>query len=209
VVDPKPLQRRITGPPHILRFPVDPHPAAVGSVLVAELGGQYHLVSVSDNRPPDQPLVAERPVHVGGVQQGDAEVERAVDGGDRLPVVGRPVRLAHHHAAQAYGGDPQTLAAERALLHPAFLGDRPRVSPKRRGAKSPQSAAPLRGLPTSQVVTRGRASPSGHAGAVAARREHRHSCRPCHPRAISSGHERYVADSHGHFERAVMLGTCR
>jgi high-affinity Fe2+/Pb2+ permease len=30
-----------------------------------------------------------------------------------------------------------------------------------------------------------------------------------HPRAISSGHERYVADTHGLFERAVMLATCR
>jgi hypothetical protein len=31
----------------------------------------------------------------------------------------------------------------------------------------------------------------------------------CHPRAISSGHERYVADTHGHSEGAVMLATCR
>jgi hypothetical protein len=31
----------------------------------------------------------------------------------------------------------------------------------------------------------------------------------CHPRAISSGHKRYAADSYGHFERAVMLATCR
>jgi hypothetical protein len=55
----------------------------------------------------------------------------------------------------------------------------------------------------------GLASPSGRAGAVAATREHGRSCRPCHPRAISSGHERYLADIHGHIERAVMLGTCR
>ena len=54
---------------------------------------------------------------------------------------------------------------------------------------------------------RGRASPSGQLGAVAARWEHRRSRRPCHPRAISSGHERYVADSHGHSEEAVGLGA--
>ena len=29
------------------------------------------------------------------------------------------------------------------------------------------------------------------------------------PCAISSGHRRYLADSHGHLKRAVMLGTCR
>lgn len=30
----------------------------------------------------------------------------------------------------------------------------------------------------------------------------RGSCRPCHPRATISGHQRYVADSHGHFKAA-------
>jgi Na+/melibiose symporter-like transporter len=40
-----------------------------------------------------------------------------VDGRDRLLLVGRPVRLAHAHASQAKGGDPQALAAERPLLH--------------------------------------------------------------------------------------------
>jgi hypothetical protein len=45
-------------------------------------------------------------------------------------------------------------------------------------------------------------------GAVAATSEHHRSRRPCHPRAISSGHERYLADSHGHLERAGMLATC-
>jgi hypothetical protein len=103
VVDPESLQRRITGPPHILRFPIDADPAAIWPVLVAELGGQHHLVLVSGDRPPDQPLVGERPVHVGGVQQGDAELQRPLDGGDRLLLVGRPVRLGHHHAAQADG----------------------------------------------------------------------------------------------------------
>jgi hypothetical protein len=55
----------------------------------------------------------------------------------------------------------------------------------------------------------GRASPSGRAGAVAARCDHLHSCRPCHPRAISSGHQRYLTDGHGHFERAVGLDASR
>jgi hypothetical protein len=53
---------------------------------------------------------------------------------------------------------------------------------------------------------RGRASPSGRAGAVAAGCEHCRSRRLCHPRAISSGHERYVADTHGYLERAIGLG---
>jgi len=38
--------------------------------------------------------------------------------------------------------------------------------------------------------------------AAAARSEHRRSRRPCYPRAISSGHQRYPADNHGQFEEA-------
>jgi hypothetical protein len=35
-------------------------------------------------------------------------------------------------------------------------------------------------------------------GPSPSRADHRRTRRPCHPRAISSGHHRYVADSHGH-----------
>jgi hypothetical protein len=83
VVDAEPRQRSITGPPHMVWFPVDAHPAAIWPVLVAELGRHHYLVAVAGDRPPDQPLVGERPVHVGGVQQGDAELQRPLDGGDR------------------------------------------------------------------------------------------------------------------------------
>jgi hypothetical protein len=40
--------------------------------------------------------------------------------------------------------------------------------------------------------------PRAEVGAIAATCEHHRSRRPCHPRAISSGHERYPADNHGH-----------
>jgi hypothetical protein len=39
--------------------------------------------------------------------------------------------------------------------------------------------------------------------------EHCGSRRPCHPRAISSGHERYLADNHGHSERITELVAVR
>jgi hypothetical protein len=70
---------------------------------------------------------------------------------------------------------------------------------KRRGVRvsPPGCREPSGRLPTRRWSP-GRASPSGQVGAVAARRKHRRSCRPCHPRAISSGHQRCVADSYGH-----------
>ena len=47
----------------------------------------------------------------------DAELERAVDRGDRLVLVARAVELGHAHAAEAEGGDGRALEAQRACLH--------------------------------------------------------------------------------------------
>ena len=51
-------------------------------------------------------------VHVGGVEQRDAEFERAVERRLRLSVVAGSVGLAHAHAAQALRGDGEAEAAE-------------------------------------------------------------------------------------------------
>jgi hypothetical protein len=70
----------------------------------AELGGQLHLVAPVRDAPADQDLVVARAVDVGGVDERHAQVERAIDGGDRLIPVGGAVPLAHPHAAQPLGG---------------------------------------------------------------------------------------------------------
>jgi hypothetical protein len=62
-------------------------------------------------------------------------------------------------------------------------------------------------LPTRRWVTADGPDRLEERGAVAARWEPRRSHRPCHRRAISSGHERYVAVSHGHSEGTVNLGA--
>ena len=65
-------------------------------------------------RASEELFVRERPVHLGRVEERHAELERAVDRGDRLALVGRAVGLAHPHAAEAEGGDFEPLAAELA-----------------------------------------------------------------------------------------------
>ena len=62
----------------------------------------------SCDRAADEHLVVPGAVHVGGVEERDAELERAVDGRDRLVPVARAVALAHAHAAEALRGDGQT-----------------------------------------------------------------------------------------------------
>jgi hypothetical protein len=71
------------------------------------------------------------------------------------------------------------------------------------GSQSTEQAKQFFGMvyQASEALVTGRSSPSGRAGAGAARREPRRSRRPCHPRATSSGQQRYLADSHGHSER--------
>jgi hypothetical protein len=98
VVDAEPLQGGVAGLADVVRLPVDADPAAIWPALVAELGGQHHLLPAPGDRAAEQPLVGERPVHVGGVQEGHPDIQRPADGRDRLLVVGRPVGLAHAHA---------------------------------------------------------------------------------------------------------------
>jgi hypothetical protein len=51
------------------------------------------------------------------VEQRHAELERAVDRGDRLDVVAVPVELGHPHAAEALAGHLQALASKCCFLH--------------------------------------------------------------------------------------------
>ena len=105
VVDAEPLQRGVARGADVLRAAVDADPGAVGEPLVAELGGELDLVAAAGDRLADQLLVGERAVHVGGVEEGHAEVERAVDGGEAGRLVGAAVELRHAHAAEAERGD--------------------------------------------------------------------------------------------------------
>ena len=70
-----------------------------------------------------------------------------------------------------------------------------------------QLPRPLRALAHQAVVTEDRPRPLRELGTVTFGCEPRRSRRPCHPRAISSGHERYVADNHGHSEKAISQGA--
>jgi hypothetical protein len=82
VVDAETMQRVVAGPTDVLRRAVDPQAFAVRSALVAELRRELDVVSPVLDGLADQLLVGEGAVHVGRVEEGDAEVERAVDGLD-------------------------------------------------------------------------------------------------------------------------------
>ena len=105
VVDAEALQRRVAGLPHVLRSAGDAEELAVLAAHVAELRREHDLVAPARDGPTDEALVGEGAVHVRGVKESNAEVEGALDDGDRLGVVGRAVELAHAHAAESLLGD--------------------------------------------------------------------------------------------------------
>ena len=62
-----------------------PDRSAPSSMLEAELGGDDDLVAPALERPAQQLLVGEGAVHLGRVEEGHAQLDGAVDGGDATP----------------------------------------------------------------------------------------------------------------------------
>src|SRR4051794_24525989 len=111
------LERRLARLAHVAGVAADAEELAVLAAHVAELrGDQRALPAPLAQRAADEPLVGERAVHVGGVEQCRPELERAVDGAHRLALVGRPVELRHPHAAEAERSRLEALAADPALV---------------------------------------------------------------------------------------------
>ena len=70
---------------------------------------------------PDEELVVPGRVVVAGVEQRDPGVERSLDGGDRLRLVGGAVEVGHAHTAEPERGDGEAACAEGARVHGILL----------------------------------------------------------------------------------------
>ena len=87
---------------HVLGAPVDPTLLGLRGVAHdPELGGDDHGLAAIADGAPDELLVGEGAIDVGRVEERHTEVDRPVDGGDALGLVGRAVELRHAHAAEA------------------------------------------------------------------------------------------------------------
>jgi hypothetical protein len=120
-VDPIGLQP----PQRVLDLGDDPAPrvaAAVGSVAHREmhLGREHDVVAAPPQRPADDLLGLTGRIDIGGVDEVDARVERAVDDADALVVI-RVAPGTEHHRAEAQLGDRNAGAPQHALLHQWLL----------------------------------------------------------------------------------------
>ena len=110
------LEARLARIAHVLRCAIDAPETAIRAAHVAELGGEDHALAPPRERAPHELLVAPHAVHVGGIEEGHAEVERAMDGRDRFRFVAPAVELRHPHAAQPDGRHFQS-CSQLARLH--------------------------------------------------------------------------------------------
>jgi len=89
---------------HIGRAAVHAAQRRVGRIAQdAELGCKEKAAPTPLERLADQHLVGVRSVDVRRVEEVDAQLERPVDGGQRLLLVASAVELAHAHTTQANG----------------------------------------------------------------------------------------------------------
>ena len=123
---PRRCERRLAGFAHVLRGCRRRRDCQVVVLdqLDAELGRQEHLVAPAGDRAADEPLVGVRPVHVGGVEEVAAELQRARDRRPRLALVGGAVERRHAHAAEADLRDLGAVAVQACAfsLHCSFRG---------------------------------------------------------------------------------------
>ena len=106
VIDPQALQGIGEEALHGLRAGVIAEPGPARFAHGAELDADEGLIAVAAlERLADQHLVMAHAVEIARIEQGDAGLQRRMDGGDALGPVGRSVHARHAHAAEAEGGN--------------------------------------------------------------------------------------------------------
>jgi hypothetical protein len=109
VVGAEPPQGAVDRGADVGRAAVEVAGAAAGVGDHAELGRHHDLVAAAVDGAAEEFLVGVGPVDLGGVEQGNTEVEGSVDGADGLGVVAARagVGVGHPHATEADAGDVQ------------------------------------------------------------------------------------------------------
>ena len=117
VVGAEPPQGTLNRRADVRRAAVEDAGAATGMRDEAELRRQHDLVAVTLEGSADQLLVQEGAVDLGGVEVGDAQVQRPVDGANRLRVAALPdvVVAGHRHGTESDAGDVES--ADGDVLH--------------------------------------------------------------------------------------------
>src|SRR6266542_4941022 len=123
-IDPESLERGLCDLLDVLGPAVEAAPVCFTfeGGLEAELRGDHDLAAEGRQRLAHELLVRERPVDLGGVEEGDAVLDRRTDEREHLLLVcRRAVAKAHSHAAEPDGRDLEIAPSKSALLHCVLL----------------------------------------------------------------------------------------
>ena len=93
MVDAEATQRGVARRLHVLGPAVLADEFAVGSPHIAEFRGQDDTLALPLDCLPDQDLVRERAVDVGRIEEGDAQIQRPVNGRDGLGIIPAAVEV--------------------------------------------------------------------------------------------------------------------
>ena len=91
--------------------------ATVNGVETGRLPVANVVVAPARDGAANEFLVGKGPVHIGGVEEIDAEIERTTNGREGFFVIPARVEIAHSHAAESQRGDPRSVRTPLSHLH--------------------------------------------------------------------------------------------
>src|SRR5918994_1151792 len=95
---------------------IDTEPAKAGLACLPDVVGRAADAEEAPvARAPDERFVCANTVNVGGIEEVDAEFQRAMNDADRRGVLGGAVEIGHAHAAEANRGDALAGSPKQAL----------------------------------------------------------------------------------------------
>src|SRR4029077_4402813 len=118
----KPPQASFTRLAHIVWLAVNPARHWVRRIAHdAKLRRQDYPIALALDRAPHQFFILVRAIHIGGVEENDSDFERTMNRGNGFVVIASAVEFRHAHAAEADGGDLETITSECAEFHDCSL----------------------------------------------------------------------------------------
>ncbi len=117
-IDIESAQASFTGLAHVIWFPADSAKLRLGRVAQDSKFRRYdYLLPVSFQRAAKQLFIRVWSVHVRGIEERDAELERAANSGERLFVIASAIKIRHPHATEADCRNDRAAPSEFSLFH--------------------------------------------------------------------------------------------
>ena len=114
----KPAQAAFACLAHIIWFTADSAKLRLGRVAQnSKLRRNDHLLAVPFQRAAKQLFIRVWSVHIRGVEERDAELERAANSGERLFVIASAIKIRHPHATEADCRNDRAAPSEFSLFH--------------------------------------------------------------------------------------------